>query len=191
MNRVRPQAIVIGASAGALEALSNLLPDLPAGYPFPILIVVHVPQDKRNLLIELFQGRCSIEVREAEDKEPIQAGIAYFAPANYHLLVETDGTLSLSADEAVLFSRPAIDVLFESAADVYGEALVGVVLTGANSDGAKGLAAISLARGEAIVQNPATAYAAAMPQAAIQACKEARVLSLTEIAAYLREVGET
>jgi two-component system, chemotaxis family, protein-glutamate methylesterase/glutaminase len=191
MNRTRPQAIVIGASAGALEALSNLLPDLPAGYPFPILIVVHVPPDKRNLLIELFQGRCSIEVREAEDKEPIQAGIAYFAPSNYHLLVEADRTLSLSVDEAVLFSRPAIDVLFESAADVYGEALVGVVLTGANSDGAKGLAAISLAHGEAIVQNPATAYAAAMPQAAIQACKEARVLSLIEIAAYLREVAET
>lgn len=191
MNRARPQAIVIGASAGAFEALSNLLPDLPAGYPLPIMIVVHVPPDKKNLLIELFQGRCSIEVREGEDKEPIQAGIAYFAPSNYHLLVEADRTLSLSADEAVLFSRPAVDVLFESASDAYGEGLVGVVLTGANSDGAKGLAAISLARGVALVQNPDTAYAAAMPHAAIKACKEARVMSLTEIAAYLREVGET
>lgn len=190
MSRPRPEAIVIGASAGALEALSSVLPALPSGYSLPILIVVHVPPDKPSLLAELLQARSSIQVREAEDKEPIKAGTAYFAPPDYHLLVEADRSLALSDDDPVLFSRPAIDVLFESAADVYGEGLVGVILTGANNDGAMGLRAVATAGGAAVVQSPEGAYAATMPQAAIQACAEATVLPLTEIAAYLREVGE-
>ena len=184
-----PAAVVIGASAGAFEALSIVLPGLPAGYRLPILIVVHLPPDKRSLLAELFHARCGIEVREAEDKEPIRAGTAYFAPPDYHLLVENDRRLSLSAEAPVLFSRPSIDVLFESAADAYGEALIGVILTGANRDGAKGLKAVAEAGGAALVQNPAGAYATAMPDAAIAACPAARVLALPEIAAYLREAG--
>src|SRR5579871_697452 len=139
MTSAKPRAIVIGASAGALEALSSLLPALPSGYPIPIMIVVHVPPDKKSALAELFHAKCAIEVREAEDKEPIEPGVAYFAPPNYHLLVEPDETLSLSVDPPVLYSRPAIDVLFESASDVYRHDLIGVILTGANSDGAKGL----------------------------------------------------
>jgi two-component system, chemotaxis family, protein-glutamate methylesterase/glutaminase len=185
----RLSAVVIGASAGAVEALTNLLPSLPADYPFPILIVVHLPPDKKSVLAKLFHGRCAIEVREAEDKEPIEAGVAYFAPPNYHLLVESEETLSLSSDDAVLYSRPAIDVLFESAADVFGERLVGVVLSGANNDGANGLQTVLAAGGVAIVQDPKEAHSATMPNAAIQACKEAHILSLTEIAAYLLEVG--
>lgn len=184
-----PQAVVIGVSAGAFEALSALLPGLPADYALPIMIVVHVPPDKKSLLAELFSARCAIPVREAEDKEPIEAGTVYFAPPDYHLLIEADKSLALSSDEPVLFSRPAIDVLFESAADAYGEALVGVVLTGANSDGALGLRAIARAGGAAIVQAPQGAYAAAMPLAAIEACGEARILSLDGIADYLRQAG--
>ena len=189
MNGLAPEAVVIGASAGALEALSSLLPSLPSDYRLPILIVVHLPADKTSLLAELLRARCAIRVREAEDKEPIEPGVAYFAPPDYHLLVEQDRRLSLSDDEPVLFSRPSIDVLFESAADAYGGGLIGIVLTGANSDGAKGLRAVIEAGGAAVVQSPESAYAAAMPQAAIALCPDARVLPVNEIAAYLRKVG--
>ena len=125
MSGLAPQAVVIGASAGALEVLSSLLPGLPADYRLPILIVVHLPPDKTSLIAELLRARCAIRVREAEDKEPLEPGVAYFAPPDYHLLVEQDKRLSLSDDEPVLFSRPSIDVLFESAADAYGGGLSG------------------------------------------------------------------
>jgi two-component system, chemotaxis family, protein-glutamate methylesterase/glutaminase len=189
MSAPAAEAVVIGASAGALETLSNLLPGLPADYRLPILIVVHLPPDKTSLFAELLRARCAIRVREAEDKESIEPGVAYFAPPDYHLLVEQDKRLSLSDDEPVLFSRPSIDVLFESAADAYGDGLIGVVLTGANSDGAKGLKAIVEAGGEGVVQRPDSAYASAMPEAAIASCPGARVLPVNEIAAYLRKVG--
>jgi two-component system, chemotaxis family, protein-glutamate methylesterase/glutaminase len=189
VSGLAPEAVVIGASAGALEVLSNLLPGLPADYRLPILIVVHLPPDSTSLFSELLRARCAMRVREAEDKEPIEPGVVYFAPPDYHLLVEQDKRLSLSDDEPVLFSRPSIDVLFESAADVYGGGLIGVVLTGANSDGANGLRAVVEAGGVAVVQSPESAFAVAMPEAAIATCPDARVLPVNEIAAYLREVG--
>jgi two-component system chemotaxis response regulator CheB len=185
---VATEAIIIGASAGALEALSIILPALRADYKLPLLIVVHVPPDKRSVLAELFQAKCAIEVREAEDKEPIQGGTAYFAPPDYHLLVEKNKSLSLSDDEPVLYSRPSLDVLFESAADAYGPGLTAIVLTGANQDGAKGLRAVAEAGGTAIVQSPQGAYATAMPEAAIAECPSARVMLLKEIAAYLQDL---
>jgi len=185
-----PEAIVIGASAGALEALSVVLPALPAAFDLPIFVVVHVPPDKKSILAELFQAKCRVEVREVEDKEPITGGTVYFATADYHLLVEADKTLSLSNDEPVLYSRPSIDVLFETAADAYGSGLVAIVLTGANQDGAQGLAAVVRAGGAAIVQTPQGAYAAAMPEAAIMAAPSARVLSLDEISLYLQGLGK-
>lgn len=185
MSQVRPRAVVIGASAGALQALSQILPALPADFPLPILIVVHVPAGRHNMLAVLFEAKCRMAVREAEDKEPALAGVIYFAPPGYHLLVETDGTLSLSSDEEVLFSRPSIDVLFESAADAFGGALIGIILTGANPDGATGLKAIADAGGTTLVEDPANAYAAAMPTAALDKCANARIVSLDEIATYL------
>ena len=183
------EAVVIGASAGALEALSVILPTLPAGFRLPLIVVVHVPPDKRSMLAELFQAKCRIPVREAEDKEPINPGTVYFAPSDYHLLVETEKSLSLSSDEPVLFSRPSIDVLFESAADAYGSALMAIILTGANQDGAKGMKAVAEAGGVTLVQNPDGAFASAMPEAAIEMCPGARVMSLDAITAYLQEVG--
>jgi two-component system, chemotaxis family, protein-glutamate methylesterase/glutaminase len=183
------EAVVIGASAGALGALSVILPALPAGFRLPLIVVVHVPSDKRSMLAELFQAKCRIPVREAEDKEPINPGTVYFAPSDYHLLVETEKSLSLSSDEPVLFSRPSIDVLFESAADSYGAALIAIILTGANQDGAKGMRAVAEAGGITLVQNPDGAFASAMPEAAIEMCPGARVMSLDAIAAYLQEVG--
>jgi two-component system chemotaxis response regulator CheB len=188
MTSSQAEAVVIGASAGALEALSVILPALPAGFRLPLLVVVHVPPDKRSVLAELFQAKCRIPVREAEDKEPIIDGTIYFAPPDYHLLVETDKGLSLSSDEPVLFSRPSIDVLFESAADAFGDALIAIVLTGANQDGAKGLKAVVEAGGIGLVQDPDGAFASTMPQAAIEMCPSARVMSLDAIAEHLQEV---
>jgi two-component system, chemotaxis family, protein-glutamate methylesterase/glutaminase len=189
MSGIAPEAVVIGASAGALEALSVILPALPADFRLPLMIVVHMPPDRPSILAELFQAKCRITAREAEDKEPIEGGTAYFAPPDYHLLVEADRHLSLSSDEPILYSRPSIDVLFESAADAYGPALIAVVLSGANQDGAAGLKAIADAGGTAIVQSSEGAFATAMPEAAKARCPSAQVLSPQEIAAYLEKVS--
>lgn len=189
MTGSEAEAVVIGASAGALEALSVILPALPAQFSLPLMIVVHLPPDKQSVMAELFQASCRINVREAEDKEPINGGTAYFAPPDYHLLVETDRHLSLSGDDPVLYSRPSIDVLFESAADAYGPALIAIVLSGSNQDGAAGLKAVFDCGGVAIVQSPDEAFASAMPEAAKASCPGAQVLSLGEIAAYLQKVS--
>ncbi len=188
MNVASTQAIVLGASAGAVDALSTILPALRAGFPLPMIVVVHLPPDKNNVIPELLRVRCRINVREAEDKEPIQPGTVYFAPPDYHLLVETNRRLSLSSEEPVHFSRPSIDVLFETAADAYASELIGIILTGANSDGARGLRAVYEAGGIALVQRPELAYSPVMPQAALDACPGALALGLEEIAAYLMEV---
>lgn len=189
MSPGRSKAVVIGASAGAVQALQTILPALAAGYELPVLVVVHVPPDRANMLVPLLQAKCEIAVKEAEDKEVLAPGAVYFAPSDYHLLVETKESLALSIDEAVNYSRPSIDVLFQSAADTYGPGLVGVVLTGANHDGAAGLRAIVDAGGLAVVEDPASAYAAAMPLAALEACPSARIMNLDAIAAYLSTLG--
>jgi two-component system, chemotaxis family, protein-glutamate methylesterase/glutaminase len=189
MSATPAEAVVIGASAGALEALSIILPALPAQSALPLMIVVHIPTDKRSVLAEIFQAKCSVPVREAEDKEPISRGTVYFAPAGYHLLIESDRTLSLSIDEPVLYSRPSIDVLFESAADAYGRALIAIVLSGSNHDGAAGLKTVIEAGGLGIVQSPDDAFASAMPEAAKAVSPSAHVLSLYEIAKYLQKVS--
>jgi two-component system chemotaxis response regulator CheB len=189
VTAVPVEAIVIGASAGAVQALSTLLPALPANYPIPVMVVVHVPPDRSNALVPLLQEKCRMAVKEAEDKEPVRAGVAYFAPSNYHLLVETGRTLALSADDLVVHARPSIDVLFESAADAYGPALVGVILTGANEDGAAGLSSICSAGGLALVQDPEEAYAGTMPSAALSACASARRLPLSDLTPYLLGLG--
>ena len=155
----------------------------------PILVVVHLPPDKKSILAELLQAKCRLQVKEAEDKEPMQPGTIYIAPPDYHLLVEPDGRLSLSSEEQVLFSRPSIDVLFETAADAYGAQVLGIILTGANHDGARGLATICKAGGGALVQQPTGAYATAMPQAALQACPQAQVLTLHNITHYLQQAA--
>ena len=189
MTAVLPRIVVIGASAGAIQALSVILPALPAGFALPILIVVHVPAQRANILAPLFQAKCRLPVREADDKEPILPGTIYFAPPDYHMLVEAEGTISLSSDEPVLHSRPSIDVLFESAAHAFGPALIGIILSGANADGAQGLRAIAQAGGTALVEDPLAAYAQAMPLAAIKACPTARILSHDGIAHYLTKAG--
>jgi two-component system chemotaxis response regulator CheB len=130
----RVDAIVIGASAGGVEVLSVLLPALPATLRAPVFVVLHQPPDRRSVLTEIFRRKCALPVHEAEDKEPVEPGTVYFAPPNYHLLIERGPSLALSIDGLVQFSRPSIDVLFQSAAEVYGRGLLGVVLTGWNED---------------------------------------------------------
>lgn len=181
-------AIVIGASAGAVEALTKLLPALKPGFPVPIIVVVHVPADRRSAMADLFRAKCTLEVREAEGKEAIVEGTIYFAPPDYHLLAEGDRTFSLSCDPPVLYSRPSIDVLFESAADAFGSRLIGIVLTGANADGAQGLKAIIEAGGRGIVQTPSSAFAPAMPEAALRMSPSANPMSLEQIASHIAQI---
>lgn len=187
MARLISQAVVIGGSAGSLEALSQILSGLPADFPRPILLVVHVPSGPDSVLAEVLQAKSALRICEAEDKMPIEKSTVFIAPPDYHLLVEAEGYLALSCDEPHLFSRPSIDVLFESAADAYGGGAVGIVLSGANHDGAQGLRAVEAAGGLALVQAPETAYARAMPAAALEACPGARALSPAAIAKWLNE----
>ncbi|MGE0756961.1 MAG: chemotaxis protein CheB [Pirellulaceae bacterium] len=185
----RAEAVVMGASVGAIDALSMILPVLPHDFALPLMIVVHVPPDKNNKMVELFRSKCQLPVREAEDKEPIRGGTIYFAPPDYHLLVETDRRLSLSSEEPVQYSRPSVDVLFETAVDAYGSGLVGVLLTGANDDGARGMGLVHEAGGIAVAQRPDLAYAPTMPRAALDLCPGIRALTLQEIGQLLREVS--
>jgi two-component system chemotaxis response regulator CheB len=188
-------AIVIGGSAGALEALGAILPSLPAGFALPVAIVLHVPPARTNHLAKVLGARCALDVREAEDKERLEPATVYIAPADYHLLVESivegHGRLSLSADDPVRFSRPSIDVLFESAADAYGPALVGVLLSGANDDGARGLARIKATGGTTVVQSPLTCTSRQMPLAALELEAADHVLTLGEIGPFLVRLCET
>jgi two-component system chemotaxis response regulator CheB len=185
---VAADAIVIGASAGGIEALSVVLPALPASYRGSAFVVLHLPRERPSLLVELFAPKCQLAVREGEDKEPVAPGTIYFAPPDYHLLLDEGPQLSLSADEPVNFSRPSIDVLFESAADLYRQRLLGVILTGASQDGAAGLEAIHRAGGTTCVQEPATAHSPFMAEAAIRRAPVHRVLSLTALAEMFRGV---
>jgi two-component system chemotaxis response regulator CheB len=177
-------AVVIGGSAGSVGALGELLPGLPASFP-PVLVVVHVLPTSTTSLASVFTHRCTVSVVEAEPGTPIERGHVYFAPADYHLLVEPSRRCSLSIEPPVHFSRPSIDVLFESAADVYGARLLGVVLTGASSDGALGLRAIAERGGRAMVQEPATAECSVMPASALAVVPGARVVALPAMLAEL------
>jgi two-component system chemotaxis response regulator CheB len=183
------EGVVIGASAGGVQALAQLLPAFPQGTAASIFVVLHLPRDRPSLLAEVFTPKCALKVREAQDKEPVAPGTVYFAPSNYHLLVDQGPQLALSADDLVHHSRPSIDVLFESAADVYGGRLLGVLLTGANEDGAEGLAAVHDAGGITVVQEPETAQASTMVLSAIQLRAPDFVLPLGRIAELLQTVG--
>lgn len=184
--RGRIDALVIGASAGGVEALSVLLPALTPAMGIAVVVVLHLPPSRDSLLVDLFAPRCALDVAEAQDKMPLEAGHLYFAPPNYHLLVDEGPQLALSVDEPVNYSRPSIDVLFESAAAVYGERLAGLVLTGANGDGARGLAAVRAAGGTTLAQDPAEAACPYMPEAAIACGAVQHVLNLAGIARLLK-----
>jgi two-component system, chemotaxis family, protein-glutamate methylesterase/glutaminase len=181
-------AIAIGTSWGGLTALTTLLAKLPADFSIPVVVVQHRSKDSEPLLVRLLRDATDLRICEIEDKDPLTPGTVHIAPANYHVLVE-DGYFSLTIEEPVRFSRPSIDVLFTSLADAYRSAAVGVVLTGANEDGARGLARIVERRGRALVQDPKTAEVPTMPEAAIRAVPTAEVLSLGALAPRLVELS--
>lgn len=183
------EAIVIGASAGGVKALLDVLPPLPLHYCLPIIVVLHIPEKGKSNLAEVFQYHAKLTVRQAQDKEHIEPGCIYFAGSGYHLSIEDDRSFSLSGEDPINFSRPSIDLLMKSAADVYGERLAGFLLTGANDDGAEGLAYIKDAGGLTIVQNPNEAEISIMPKAAIHLQQPDMILSLHEIQALLVELG--
>lgn len=181
----RIRAVVVGASAGGIEALGVLLPALPRDCCAAVLIVVHLLRERPSMLAEIFSPLCALPVTEAQDKEPVRAGRVYCAPPDYHLLVDRDERLALSVDEPVHYSRPSIDVLFESAADIYGAALLGIILSGANEDGTAGLGGVRRAGGMTVVQRPDSAAVPYMVRSALQSGAAELVLTLPEIAALL------
>jgi two-component system chemotaxis response regulator CheB len=182
-------AIVIGSSAGGLRALLELLSLIPKSYPIPIIIVQHLQDGYDSRMAELLNEKAAIRVKEAEDKEPIMKGFAYLAPPGYHLLIEDDHSLSLSMDPHVNFSRPSIDVLFDSAAFVYEERCVGIVLSGASGDGSQGLNKIKANGGLTLVQDPTTAEFSTMPKAAIQVTAVDHILTLAEMGHFLISIA--
>lgn len=185
----RFQAVVIGVSSGGVDALKRLLPALPADYPLPILIVIHIAPGSGDGLALLLDELSEVRVKEADEGEALQPGVVYFAPANYHLLVERDGRMGLSTDAPVNFARPSIDVLFESAAVCFGSALVAVILTGAAHDGAAGLACVQQQGGCTIVQDPRDAMTDSMPKSALALCQPDHLVTLAELPALLLDVA--
>ena len=182
------KAVVISASAGGMETLSSILTRLPSNFAVPILIVQHLSPESDGYMAKYLNEKSDIIVKEADDKEKIVPGTVYIAPPNYHLLIEKDETLSFTVENKVNYARPSIDVLFETAADLYQDALIGIILTGANSDGSKGLKKIKEMGGLAIVQDPDTALVKSMPKAAIKETNVDYILSVDKITDKLIEL---
>lgn len=179
------RAVVAGVSSGGVEALELVISALPADFPLPVMVVAHISPESGNGLALLLDEQCAIRVKEADEMETAAAGTVYLAPPNYHLQVEKDGSLSLSVDPPVMFARPSVDVLFESAASVFGAGLIGVVMTGVGSDGSHGLRRIKDAGGVTVVQDPAGAIADGMPRSAIEAASPDYIVPLQQIAPLL------
>ncbi|GJJ05603.1 chemotaxis protein CheB [Duganella rhizosphaerae] len=179
------EAVVIGASAGGVGALLQLLPALPARYGRALVALLHLPEGRQSHLAEVFRQRMAMPVREAADKEALASGTLYFAGSGYHLSVERERCFSLSCEAPLHFARPAIDYLMESAADAYGAALAGILLTGANQDGAAGMAAIARAGGLTVVQDPDQAEVPTMPREAIRLHRPDLILPLDDIQTLL------
>ena len=182
------KAIVIGASFGGMEAIQTILTALPSGFKVPVCIVLHIGTNNICHYLVMLNKHTGFKVKEAEEKEKLAGGTVYFAPPNYHLQLENDCTISLSTDQKINFSRPAIDVLFETASWAYKDKLLGILLTGSNSDGAEGLKAIKKYGGTTIVQNPETANAGKMPGAAIKKETPSFILDLEDIAGKIVEL---
>jgi two-component system chemotaxis response regulator CheB len=182
------EVIVIGASSGGLKALKVLLSVLPSDFNLPLVVVHHIGPYSDSYWIKNLNKICALNVKEADEKEKIVKGNVYTAPPNYHLLVETDCTFSLSVDERINYARPSIDVLFESAARAYKSKLIGIILTGSNNDGALGMKTIKEQGGLAIVQDPLTAESSEMPRSAIKATSVDYILSLEKITEVLLQI---
>lgn len=182
------QLIVIGGSAGSLEVILKLIPALHVHLPVAIIIVTHRKPSNDEILVELLNARSEWPVKEAEEKEPVEANIIYIAPTDYHLLLEKDHTFSLDVSEKVNYSRPSIDITFESAAEVYGPSLLGILLSGANADGVDGMKSIKSHGGTCLVQDPDTADVDYMPRQAVEQVKVDKVLPADQMAGYINNL---
>jgi two-component system, chemotaxis family, protein-glutamate methylesterase/glutaminase len=185
------EGIVIGTSAGGFHALTIILQDIPPDYALPIIVVQHRAKNSYELLEHVLQIKCRIRIQQAEEKEKVRGSTVYVAPPDYHLLIESDRTLSLSSDEPVRFSRPSIDVLFESAATAFGDKLIGIILSGANDDGARGITAIGKKGGLTIAQDPQEAAYPAMVQAAIRTKWVNHIWPLSNIRNFLLNIDKS
>lgn len=179
------KAVLIGGSTGSIDVLLSLLPALRSPLPYALIIVLHRKNTADSNLANLFALKTSISLLEVDDKDPIVPGNIYLAPADYHLLLEQDGTFSLDDSEKINYSRPSIDVTFESAADVYGPSLLGILLSGANADGTNGLKAIKKAGGYIAVQQPESAQVGFMPRQAMLTLPVDYVLDVSEMITLL------
>ncbi|PWJ58850.1 two-component system chemotaxis response regulator CheB [Dyadobacter jejuensis] len=186
-NEIRSKLVVIGGSAGSLPFLFEVLPRIYSPIQFSILIVLHRMAGTDSNLEALLRSKCSIPIIEVEDKLPLQDGYIYLAPADYHLLIEEGRSFALDDDEKIHFSRPCIDVTFQSVAQAYGSRATGILLSGANEDGTLGMASIRKYGGLAIVQNPASAQMPVMPQSAIDLGHYDRILGIEQIVSFLNE----
>lgn len=182
---MRYQAIVIGISSGGMNLLKIMFSSLPTDFNTPIIIVQHVGANSNSHWIKLLNEKSNLNLKEADEKEKIENGTVYFAPPNYHLLIEKDRTFSLTIDERVNFARPSIDVLFESAAEAYKNTLIGIVLTGSNNDGNQGIKRIKECGGLIIIQDPTTAESPYMPSSALTVVESDHILSIENIIALL------
>jgi two-component system chemotaxis response regulator CheB len=183
------KAIVIGTSAGGIEALDYLLPSIPSVSRVPVFVVQHITADSDSYFIRSIKDKCYVKVKEACHTEVIVPGTIYFAPPDYHLLIEDNLTIALGSDAKVNFSRPSIDVLFETAAEVFKKGLTGILLTGSNSDGSRGLLKIHQYGGKTIIQDPTTSYMSEMPQSALRLFQPSLILNLKEIARLLADIN--
>ncbi|GAB3956284.1 chemotaxis protein CheB [Spirosoma harenae] len=185
------RAVVIGGSTGSIDVLLNVLPALQAPLPYTLIIVLHRKNTADSTLVDLFSLKTKIPLREVDDKDSVQPGVIYLAPADYHLLIEKTERFALDDSEKVNYSRPSIDVTFESASDVYGDSLIGILLSGANADGTQGLLAIKKAGGLLIAQQPETAQVAFMPQQAILNTPVDLVLDIEGITNFLASLNRS
>lgn len=190
-RRTPIEALMIGASAGGVSALISLLGELPADYRLPVVVLLHLPDDRHSELAHVLQRRLALQVKEAEGGELLQPGWVYVAPPGYHLLVERERSFSLSREAPLHHSRPSIDVLFDTAADAYGAGLAAVLLTGANHDGAAGLATVKARGGMTLVQDPHDAQVPTMPEAALALHTPDHVLALPQLSTLLKELDKS
>ncbi|NIJ54303.1 chemotaxis protein CheB [Dyadobacter arcticus] len=182
------QLLVIGGSAGSLDVLFKLLPRLKAGLTFPIVVILHRRNSVESFLAELLASKTVLPTREVDDKDPVVPGNIYLAPADYHLLIEKNRTFSLDYSEKVNFSRPSIDVTFESASEIYGKALVALILSGANEDGTQGMLCIQKRGGRTIAQKPESAQMPFMPQNAISRGAVNYILDIEQMSTFINEL---
>jgi two-component system chemotaxis response regulator CheB len=185
------EAIVVGVSSGGLKALRLIFSVLPSDFVVPIIVVQHIGPRSENTWIKILNSSSNINIKEADEKEKVRTGHIYVAPSNYHLLIEKDKTFSLTIDERVNFARPSIDVLFESAAEVYREKLIGIILTGSNSDGAKGVKRIKDCGGLVIIQDPETAESSSMPSSALALIQPDYIVALNQISDLLIKITQS